>query len=267
MKEKAMPSSVTVAIVVRKEGKDITVGRVRISRQDVEAAKEIWDSGEFTAERESWRNRKGTKLFISDGDRRYPQKPLLKIACRKQVKELSERLKPQNVRFKRMLLDNLHKATGGYQVIGVQDGLTALGYTVKKLNGPLPMPEVEPPSTPESSDVNPPPPRVKVEEYRVLRDTSLARRLKLLHDNRCQLCGNTITLGDGTTYSEGHHIRPLGSPDNGTDEAANILILCPNCHVLCDYRAIRLDMKNIRLHPKHKIGQRFIDYHNSQLQT
>lgn len=56
------------------------------------------------------------------------------------------------------------------------------------------------------------------------------------------------------TYSEVHHIRPLGSPHNDPDIANNIIILCPNCHVLCEYGAVHLHLDALYNLPKHPIG-------------
>ena len=61
---------------------------------------------------------------------------------------------------------------------------------------------------------------------------------------------------------EGHHLKPLGEPHNGPDIGENILILCPNLHAQCDFAAIRLEMKHLRMHPSHTIGADYIDYHN-----
>ncbi len=127
--------------------------------------------------------------------------------------------------------------------------------------------------TPTSIDLAPPEdqqeddqPRSRLTEtYRILRDTGLARTLKEVHDDRCQICGETLRLRDGTRYSEAHHIRPLGRPHYGPDVEANILVLCPNHHALCDLKAIELDTRNLKLHPEHKVAERFIDYHNGLL--
>ena len=42
-------------------------------------------------------------------------------------------------------------------------------------------------------------------------------------------------------YSEGAHIRGVGSPHNGPDTPENMLCLCPNDHVLFDKGAIYID--------------------------
>lgn len=98
--------------------------------------------------------------------------------------------------------------------------------------------------------------------YRVLRDTVLARKLKSLHKNSCQICGQVLTLKDGSFYSEAHHIIPLGKPHNGSDVAENIIVLCPNHHVLCDYGAILLNYNEIRQVQGHKLSLDNIAYHN-----
>ena len=104
-----------------------------------------------------------------------------------------------------------------YSVDGIGNGVWGLRSALK--------------STPVPPDEVAPPERILVETYRILRDTELARKIKKLHKNECQLCGTTITLQDGTSYSEAHHICPLGTPHNGPDVAGNILVLCPNHHV------------------------------------
>lgn len=96
--------------------------------------------------------------------------------------------------------------------------------------------------------------------YRKLRETDLIRTLKLIHRNCCQICGIVIDIA-GATYSEGHHIKPLGR--RGPDIAGNILILCPNHHVRCDYFGIVLELSKIRCDPRHVVEQRFIDWHNN----
>jgi len=109
------------------------------------------------------------------------------------------------------------------------------------------------------------PGRVHTDVYRILRDTELARKIKLLHKNMCQLCGNSVSLADGSTYAEAHHIKPLGRPHNGPDIAENIIALCPNHHVQLDFGALRLTPENIRSTRGHRIGSQFIEYHNSEI--
>lgn len=105
------------------------------------------------------------------------------------------------------------------------------------------------------------PQRVKQDTYRILRDTFLSRTIKALYKNACQICGDSIDI-KGNPYAEAHHIKPLGKPHNGPDVAANIIILCPNHHVMLDYGAIVLKMENLIIHPDHQIGFEFIQYYN-----
>lgn len=107
--------------------------------------------------------------------------------------------------------------------------------------------------------------RVPSEVYRILRDTALARKIKLLHKNSCQLCGHSVLLADGNTYAEAHHIKPLGQPHNGPDVAENIVVLCPNHHVQLDYGAMKLMPEQIRSIHGHQIGGQYIDYHNVKI--
>lgn len=125
-------------------------------------------------------------------------------------------------------------------------------------------------NTPLASDLPPgneAPGRTEILTYRVLRDTPLARKIKLLHGNRCQLCGSAVQIGEGKSYAEAHHIIPLGGPHNGPDTPENVIVLCPNHHVLCDYGAIRLDNSQVRAIKGHEISKKSIDYHNTKIWT
>jgi hypothetical protein len=59
------------------------------------------------------------------------------------------------------------------------------------------------PSTPAAVDLKEPeePKKTKVQIYRVLRDTLLARALKTLHKNSCQICGLALPLSQRNTYA------------------------------------------------------------------
>jgi hypothetical protein len=47
------------------------------------------------------------------------------------------------------------------------------------------------------------------------------------HDFRCQICGVRIDTPAGPR-ADAAHIRPLGQPHLGPDDASNVLCLCPN---------------------------------------
>ncbi len=110
-----------------------------------------------------------------------------------------------------------------------------------------------------------PPSRVQSTVSRIVRDTAKAIQVKQLHGSRCQICGHSIVLGDGSKYAEGHHIRPLGSLHDGPDVLSNIVCLCPNHHAACDLGAIRLSRAKLRQVNGHLIGQEFIGYHNDRI--
>jgi Predicted restriction endonuclease len=100
---------------------------------------------------------------------------------------------------------------------------------------------------------------------RIIRDTKIIKELKALHNHECQLCDTRLEISKGVGYSEGHHVKPLGQTHNGPDIKKNVLILCPNCHALCDYGAIDLNkskIKNIQLSP---IDEEYIGYHNKYI--
>jgi hypothetical protein len=109
------------------------------------------------------------------------------------------------------------------------------------------------------------PDRAPQTTYRVLRDTALARKVKLLHRDNCQLCGLALAISKQKTYSEAHHIIPLGRDHNGPDITENIIVLCPNHHALCDYGAIRLDRSQIAAAAGHEISDVSIAYHNDRI--
>jgi len=120
---------------------------------------------------------------------------------------------------------------------------------------------IAPKETEQAFDINPPD-RAETTTYRILRDTALARKIKEIHNHKCQLCGNTIKISETKNYSEAHHIKPLGGSHRGLDIQENIIVLCPDHHVQCDYGAIELSLDIIRTDPQHKISQENINYHN-----
>lgn len=99
---------------------------------------------------------------------------------------------------------------------------------------------------------------------RIVRDTALALVIKDLANYTCQLCEIKIQISENQFYIEAHHIKPLGKPHNGPDTKDNILIVCPNCHVMCDHATFKLSLdiikNNIQI-----INPNFIEYHNSRV--
>ena len=107
--------------------------------------------------------------------------------------------------------------------------------------------------------------RVLYVTRRIVRDSLLARNVKKLHNNKCQLCASTLILFGGESYAEAHHIKPLGSVHHGPDVSANIICVCPNCHAQLDYGAIKLSKTTLRLIPEHHIEDEYISYHNIKI--
>lgn len=120
------------------------------------------------------------------------------------------------------------------------------------------------------------PKRTESVTKRVVRDTRVARYVKQLHEHTCQICAIRIPSIAGF-YSEGAHIRPLGSPHNGPDVTENILCLCPNHHVMFDdgVFSIKEDFSIIgdpacnasRLisRPSHSIDSEHLNYHRHHI--
>jgi 5-methylcytosine-specific restriction endonuclease McrA len=119
-------------------------------------------------------------------------------------------------------------------------------------------------STQKPADISDlaPPNRVPQEIYRILRDTALARAIKVTHNYECQICGESIQLSDGSYYAEAHHVKPLGSPHNGPDIAENIICLCPNHHVQVDYGVIDISKLQLKKHGRHRVSETYTSYHN-----
>lgn len=68
---------------------------------------------------------------------------------------------------------------------------------------------------------------------RRIRNSKVTQWVKDHYQDECQFCGVVLKTRSGR-YSEGAHVRALGSPHNGPDQTTNVLCLCPNCHVLFD---------------------------------
>lgn len=106
--------------------------------------------------------------------------------------------------------------------------------------------------------------RVLTTSWRIVRDTVKVTKLKTLYADECQLCRQTLKLGQ-ETYSEGHHLKPLGFPHNGPDDENNILILCPNCHVQFDFGAVEFGAKPLRFKRGHKVSNEYIEYYERKI--
>ncbi len=129
------------------------------------------------------------------------------------------------------------------------------------------------PSFPTAQEPAPaygPAPRRLATTLRLVRDTAVTRRVKLLHDYHCQVCGERLASPAGP-YAEAAHIRPLGAPHHGPDVLANVLCLCPNHHVLFDLGSFGVADSGallglagqLRQHRQHGIAPEFLAYHRT----
>jgi 5-methylcytosine-specific restriction endonuclease McrA len=91
------------------------------------------------------------------------------------------------------------------------------------------------------SDQEEPPKTITSTVLRKIRDTALSQKLKQRYNHHCQICGTTITLGNGYHYAEAHHLKPLGNPHNGPDIESNLIVLCPNHHAEFDGKSIAIN--------------------------
>ncbi|WP_189008910.1 YDG/SRA domain-containing protein [Deinococcus malanensis] len=106
---------------------------------------------------------------------------------------------------------------------------------------------------------------------RIIRDTAVARAIKVLYDYQCQICGTRLETSEGP-YAEAAHIRPLGSPHDGPDSASNLLCLCPNHHVLFDHGGLAVQDNfdligypgRLQIHGRHQIDLACVQYHRER---
>ncbi len=86
-----------------------------------------------------------------------------------------------------------------------------------------------------------PPDKISTTIMRSVRDTTLSNIIKEERNYQCQVCGIALKL-KGKYYAETHHVKPLGL--DGPDVRSNMLVLCPNHHVLFDYGEIAISLKD-----------------------
>ena len=161
--------------------------------------------------------------------------------------------------------DGLYQVESYWHETG-RDGFRVYRYKLVAENGG---PEVLPAPNPPG---NANPPRVEQSTLRVVRESAIARQVKLVHGYACQVCGETLEVPGGR-YAEAAHIRPLGRPHDGPDTMDNILCLCPNHHVLFDRGSLTIDARNIvqplgtplRTIAVHLVGARNAEYHRTRI--
>jgi predicted restriction endonuclease len=120
------------------------------------------------------------------------------------------------------------------------------------------------------------PPKKEYTVSRTIRNTTIAKEVKELHDHRCQVCGDRRERDD-SGYAEAHHIHPLGAEPPGPDQKQNILILCPNHHADFDFGMLSVDPETLEIEHHydeavngntlttqsgHEIDPEHLQYHN-----
>ncbi|WP_237291399.1 MULTISPECIES: HNH endonuclease [Streptomyces] len=108
------------------------------------------------------------------------------------------------------------------------------------------------------------------------RDRSLPDQVKILHEDRCQVCGEQLETRD-SHYSEAAHIQGVASPHLGPDVLENLLCLCPNHHKQFDHFGIYIDVDWAVRHtrsgeqvgtltriPEHRVDPEYVEYHRDQ---
>jgi predicted restriction endonuclease len=115
-----------------------------------------------------------------------------------------------------------------------------------------------------NAEPNTSPARIETSVNRIVRRVSLAESLKLVYDDRCQICGTRLEVSSSVFYCEVHHIKPPGIPHNGNDEEFNMLCVCPNHHILLDRAALPIDEQKLLLH-RHQLQFTCVSYHNKRV--
>ncbi|WP_326650110.1 MULTISPECIES: YDG/SRA domain-containing protein [unclassified Streptomyces] len=183
------------------------------------------------------------------------------------------------------------RATGGYRYRGLyqvadhwitngQEGFRICRFKLLKLApGEEAKPQSVDPDAGEDTDLE-----EEVRRYvahnRLARDSKVAREIKALHNNTCQICGLRLVISPmGEAYAEAAHIQALGKPHFGRDRVQNVLCLCPNCHTRFDRGALHITdefkvidsltgkfVSELRRIKSHNIGVEFIQKHRARWQ-
>lgn len=148
-----------------------------------------------------------------------------------------------------------------YPVHGLGNGVWGLRSKLEQ--SPIAIDIENPEDLLKVKEGNPEPYRIETEITRIIRDTAMSKQLKSIYQHKCQICEQAITLHD-KLYSEAHHLRPLGGAHKGTDEAGNILIVCPNHHVEFDFGAIAIhpiEMTVVHIEKNYRFTGKAISFH------
>jgi putative restriction endonuclease len=167
--------------------------------------------------------------------------------------------------------DGLFQVVEHWHAVG-QEKFRIWRYRLIKISGQSVLTDAE-------AQVTKPAPRATYRGARIVRNRTVAERVKRLHDHTCQVCCIRLMTAAGA-YAEGAHIKGLGRPHNGPDDESNMLCLCPNHHLLFDAGAIYVDaggnvwdstakeiVGSLHTVPRHKINWEFLQYHRDHFAT
>ncbi len=184
------------------------------------------------------------------------------------------------IRFVRGLDIRRGKAQGGYEYAGLYvveehwgsrtpQGHLMWQFRLVKQDGEVLPDDVEVEIDADMTDLERAAARYVTAQRRV-RNTRAARAVKALYGNLCQICREPVVVdADGTLYSEGAHIQALGEPHCGPDLAANILCLCPNCHVRFDNGALLItdDFGVVDGFTRTRVGDLYVQQERHRIRT
>ncbi|MFB6981502.1 YDG/SRA domain-containing protein [Streptomyces scopuliridis] len=181
------------------------------------------------------------------------------------------------------------RATGGYRYRGLyrvadhwitvgQEGFRICQFQLLKIapGEIVPRQRIDPDAD-KSTDIEEQTRRY-ITQNRLARDSKVARGIKDLHNNTCQICGLRLVVSPtGEAYSEAAHIQALGKPHFGKDITQNVLCLCPNCHARFDRGALHINdsfevidslkqefVTKLRRINSHEIGVEFLRKHRER---
>lgn len=162
----------------------------------------------------------------------------------------------------------LYNVVTHFEEIG-KDGFKICRYKLIKVDDSAENIETESTITSNGSQTSK---RVSSSVLRIVRDTRLSIEIKKHYNYECQVCGIVIEV-KGIRYAEAAHIKPLGTPHNGTDTPDNLICLCPNHHVMLDKGIYTIDKElnlvgikgKISLKNNHVLNTENLEYHISHI--
>ncbi len=111
-------------------------------------------------------------------------------------------------------------------------------------------------------------------------DSLIGLQLRDDYDNRCQICGNTISIPGKGNYSMIRYLKPPDPPHNGPDIRENMMVLCPSHNAEMAFGVFFIDNATmkiihhnianqyhdspIRLNEDHQLSHEYLEYHKDE---